>query len=82
MIEYHFRVLSATVFTLYSYSKTLEYRLEYATAGGLTSLPAPSVPSLPVLSLKIKKIIGAQRKPAVKVHVTADLWLEPVMSVQ
>jgi hypothetical protein len=35
MIEYRFRVPSAAVFTLYSYSKTLEYRLEYATAGSL-----------------------------------------------
>jgi hypothetical protein len=35
MIEYRFRVPSATVFTLYSYSKILEHRLEYATAGSL-----------------------------------------------
>jgi hypothetical protein len=35
-IEYRFRVPSAAVFTLYSYSKTLVYRLEYATAGSLT----------------------------------------------
>jgi hypothetical protein len=38
MIEYRFRVPSAAVFTLYSYSKTLEYHLEYATAGSLTRL--------------------------------------------
>jgi hypothetical protein len=35
MIEYRFRVPNAAVFTLYSYSKTLEYRLEYATADSL-----------------------------------------------
>jgi hypothetical protein len=35
-IEYHFRVPSVVVFTLYSYSKTLEYHLEYATAGSLS----------------------------------------------
>jgi hypothetical protein len=28
-IEYRFRVLSEAVFTLYSYSKALEYSLEY-----------------------------------------------------
>jgi hypothetical protein len=38
MIEYRFRVPSAAVFTLYSYSKALEYRLEYATAGSLIHL--------------------------------------------
>jgi hypothetical protein len=35
MIEYRFRVPSTAVFTLYSYSKTLEYHLEYTTAGSL-----------------------------------------------
>jgi hypothetical protein len=35
MIEYHFRVSSATVFTLYSYSKALEYRFKVPTAGSL-----------------------------------------------
>jgi hypothetical protein len=35
MIEYRFRVPSAAVFTLYSYSKALEYPLEYLTAGSL-----------------------------------------------
>jgi hypothetical protein len=39
MIEYRFRVPSATVFTLYSYSKALEYRLEYATADSLIRWP-------------------------------------------
>jgi hypothetical protein len=38
MIEYRFRVPSAAVFTLYSYSKALKYPLEYPTAGSLTSL--------------------------------------------
>jgi hypothetical protein len=37
MIEYRFRVPSATVFTLYSYSKALEYPLEYPTADSLKS---------------------------------------------
>jgi hypothetical protein len=32
-IEYRFRVSSAAVFTLYSYSRALEYSLEYPTAG-------------------------------------------------
>jgi hypothetical protein len=36
MIEYRFRVPSATVFTLYSYSKSLEYRLQYATTASLS----------------------------------------------
>jgi hypothetical protein len=39
-IEYRFIVPSAAVFTLYSYSKTLEYRLEYTTAGSLNNLPS------------------------------------------
>jgi hypothetical protein len=34
-IEYRFRVPSATVFTLYSYSKALEYRFRVPTAGSL-----------------------------------------------
>jgi hypothetical protein len=34
-IKYRFRVPSAAVFTLYSYSKALEYRLQYATAASL-----------------------------------------------
>jgi hypothetical protein len=34
-IEYRFRVPSAAVFTLYSYSKALEYRLRVSTAGSL-----------------------------------------------
>jgi hypothetical protein len=34
-IEYRFRVSSATVFTLYSYSKVLEYRFRVSTAGSL-----------------------------------------------
>jgi cellulose synthase/poly-beta-1,6-N-acetylglucosamine synthase-like glycosyltransferase len=35
-IEYRFRVLSATVFTLYSYSKALEYRFRVPTTGSLS----------------------------------------------
>jgi hypothetical protein len=35
MIAYHFRVPSAAVFTLYSYSKALEYRFRVPTAGSL-----------------------------------------------
>jgi hypothetical protein len=35
MIKYRFRVPSAVVFTLYSYSKALEYPPEYPTAGTL-----------------------------------------------
>jgi hypothetical protein len=34
-IEYRFRVLSAAVFTLYSYSKALEYRFRVPTTGSL-----------------------------------------------
>jgi hypothetical protein len=36
MIEYRFRVTSAAVFTLYLYSKALEYRFIVATADSLT----------------------------------------------
>jgi hypothetical protein len=35
MIEYRFRVPSATVFTLYSYYKALEYRFRVSTAASL-----------------------------------------------
>jgi hypothetical protein len=38
MIEYHFRVPSAIVFTLYSYSKVLEYRFIEPNAGSLITL--------------------------------------------
>jgi hypothetical protein len=34
-IEYRFRVPSAAVFTLYSYSKALEYPLKYPTTSSL-----------------------------------------------
>jgi hypothetical protein len=35
MIEYRFRVPSAAIFTLYSYSKALEYPFRVPTAGSL-----------------------------------------------
>jgi hypothetical protein len=38
-IYYRFRVPSATVFTLYSYSKALEYRFRVPTVGSLSTLP-------------------------------------------
>jgi hypothetical protein len=34
-IEYRFRVLNTIIFTLYSYSKTLEYNFRVSTAGSL-----------------------------------------------
>ena len=37
------------------------------------------IPSLPVMSLKMKKMIGAGLKPAMKDHITVGLWLEPVV---
>jgi hypothetical protein len=37
-IEYRFRVPSAAVFTLYSYSKALKYRFRVPTAGSLRLL--------------------------------------------
>jgi hypothetical protein len=37
MIEYRFRVPSAAVFTLYSYSKVLDYPFRVPTAGSLTA---------------------------------------------
>jgi hypothetical protein len=36
MIEYRFKVSSAAVFTLYSYSKALEYRFRVPTTGSLS----------------------------------------------
>ena len=36
-----------------------------------------NVPSLLVMSLKMKKMIRAGLKLAVKDHITAGLWLEP-----
>jgi len=38
------------------------------------------VPSLSVLSLKMKKMIRARLKPAVKDHITVGLWLSPAVS--
>ena len=37
------------------------------------------VPSLLVMSLKIKKMIEARLKPVVKDHITVGLWLEPAV---
>ena len=37
------------------------------------------VTSLPIMSLKIKKMIGARLKPAVKDHITIGLWLTPAV---
>ena len=37
------------------------------------------VPSLPVMSMKMKKMIGVGLKSAVKDHITAGLWLEPAV---
>ena len=37
------------------------------------------IPSLPVMSMKMKKMIGAGLKPAVKDHITVGLWLEPAV---
>ena len=37
------------------------------------------VPSMSVMSLKMKKMIGAGLKPAVKDHITVGLWLEPAV---
>jgi hypothetical protein len=37
MIEYRFRVPSAAVFTLYLYSKALEYRFRVSAVGSLTN---------------------------------------------
>ena len=47
------------------------------TVGFVTT--SSDVPSLPVMSLKIKKMIGAGLKPAVKDHITAGSWLEPAV---
>ena len=44
------------------------------TVGFMTT--GSDVPSLPVLSLKMRKMIGAGLKPAVKDHITTNLWLE------
>jgi hypothetical protein len=46
-IEYRFRVSSAAVFTLYSYSKALEYHLEYATADSLRLSPTDATSQHP-----------------------------------
>jgi hypothetical protein len=53
MIEYRFRVPSAAVFTLYSYSKALEYPLRVVFYGGASSAgvgvtTADDTPSYPI----------------------------------
>jgi hypothetical protein len=67
-IEYRFRVPSAAVFTLYSYSKILEYRLEYATAGSLTGmryrLMAPSLVRQRGREERVERMHGGQRASA------------------
>jgi hypothetical protein len=47
MIEYRFRVPSATVFTLYSYSKALEYRFKVPTMGSPTKQHTKDEAGLP-----------------------------------
>jgi len=37
------------------------------------------VPSLPFMSLKMKKMIRVGLKLTVKDHITVDLWLEPAV---
>ena len=54
----------------------------HITAGIITAgfvRTGSDVPSLPVMSLKIKKMIGAGLKSAVKDHIIAGLWLEPAV---
>ena len=55
------------------------------TAGLITAgfvRTGSDVPSLPVMSLKMKKMIGAGLKSAVKDHITTDLWFAPTVSWQ
>ena len=47
------------------------------TAGFLRT--SSDVPPLPVMSLKMKKMIGAGLKPAVNDHIIVGLWHEPAM---
>ena len=54
----------------------------HITAGIITAgfvRTGSDVPSLPVMNLKMKKMIGAGLKPAVMDHITAGLWLEPAV---
>ena len=54
----------------------------HITAGLITAgfvRTGSDVLSLPVMSLKMKKMIGAGLKPAVKDYITAGLWLEPTV---
>ena len=51
----------------------------HITAGVITAefvRTSSDVPSLLVMSLKMKKIIGVELKPVVKDHITVGLWLE------
>jgi len=54
----------------------------HITAGIITAgfvRTGSDVPSLPVMSLKMKKMIDAGLKPAVKDHITVGFWLEPTV---
>ena len=64
---------------VYAWSTTpdLDITAGLITVGFVTT--DSDVPSLPVMSLKMKKIIGARLKPTVKDHITAGLWLEPAV---
>jgi hypothetical protein len=66
-IEYHFRVSSATVFTLYSYCKTLEYRLQNATAA---SLRVPTAGSL--RRGQWKAVHAREGEEGERLHAAAD----------
>jgi hypothetical protein len=70
-IEYRFRVPSATVFTLYSYCKDLEYRFRLATAGSLTGFPSALASALATkemcshVTLRVGHRVGCERGPRV-----------------
>jgi len=54
----------------------------HITAGIITAgfvRTGSDVLSLPVMSLKMKKMIGAELKPVVKNHITSGLWFEPAV---
>ena len=67
-------MVTLSIPTLRSLLSDLDITVGIITAGFVRT--DSDVPSLPVMSLKIKKMIRAGLKPAVKDHITAGLWLE------
>jgi hypothetical protein len=66
-IEYRFRVLSAVVFTLYSYSKALEYRFRVPIAGSLMTKNIQK-DATSVIAFSINRLVASHTKKKISLE--------------